>query len=268
MRLRPGFVALALLAACGGANAIDQAVGAADGEDASTGLLDASVGLSSDDAAPASRDGAASSVDASEDARGPDEDAGADGAARADAEAGTADAGSDAGADAAGAHDAGPDAADAGSDSGPPPPPPPNCVEGTSRCSAYQTQVCTAGEWIWQVGDQTCCHDPRFTSAANVVTDSVTGRRWYRYGGRGHGSNEICGAAIQGGRLPTLAELTSLVIGPPVNNKSVCSPTVDQQAFQNVYAGDSTATNGCIDMIRGTSKASCSDDVGFMCTID
>jgi hypothetical protein len=71
------------------------------------------------------------------------------------------------------------------------------------------------------------------------------------------------------GRLPTTAELLGIVIGTPVGNVSVCSPTVDQQAFQNVYAGDTRTSDGCVNLILGASKASCTEVTpGFLCTGD
>lgn len=212
--------------------------------------------------------GADAGRDGGSDARAEDARVEAGGDGGSDDDAGR-DASSDA-ADSAPSDDAGPDssmpdAADAGKDVEQPPA---GCVDGAYRCDAYQHQLCTGGAWQWQVGDQTCCHDGRFTVAGNVVTDGTSGKRWYRFGGRGAGNEQTCGAVLAGGRLPTVAELSAIVIGRPVNNRSVCSPTVDQQAFQNAYAGDATASDGCVDLVRGVSKAACSDDVGFLCIAD
>lgn len=182
-------------------------------------------------------------------------------------DAGTPDAAPDAELDAtldaepdAGTPDAEPDApADTG--------PPPVCNQGTFRCFEYQKQKCISNAWVWQVGDQSCCHDPRFTVSGTVVTDSATGRKWYRYGGQGAGTG--CSAVIPNGRLPSTSELSAIVIGTPVNNTSVCSPTIDQVAFQTVNAGDTVTSDGCVDLLRGISKVACTSvTVGHICTAD
>ncbi len=181
------------------------------------------------------------------------------------------DAAPEAGKDAAGdapVIEAGVDARDAAEaappvDAGPPP-----CTDGQTRCDAYQLQACSAGTWTWQVGSQACCHDARFSVVGTAVTDATTGLHWFRAGGRGTkpGAVSSCPVVIPGGRLPTTAELLAITLGPPVNNISVCSPTIDQAAFQTVYAGDAWTSDGCVSLLVGASKAACTESTpGFLC---
>jgi hypothetical protein len=207
-------------------------------------------------------------------------DAGADATADAESDSGayaSTDAGEDSGQD-SGAHaeDAGVDsgsAPDAGHDTGPDagsdagePPPPPNCHEGAYRCDNYMRQKCVNDTWTRVFNDQSCCHDPRFSVVDGVVKDSATGLTWYRYGGSGSygGAVTFCSVIIPNGRMPTTAELLAITIGAPVDNYSVCSPTVDQKAFLNVVPGKTHTSDGCVDLVRAQS-ATCGSTAGTMC---
>lgn len=254
-----------LLVACSGVATVANGGGDAQ-DDGATPIVSASAA----DGAIATAPDATSGVDAGADA---DADVDADADADADADVSTPDGGGDASVDAPteAAQEASTDASDdATPDTGPPdtgPPdtgPPPVCTAGQSRCFEYQYQSCNANAWEWQPGTQSCCHDSRFSVVGSTVVDSTTGLTWYRYGGRGYPS-AMCPALIPGGRLPTSDELFAITIGPPVNNVEVCSPAVDQVAFQNVYAGDTWTSDGCVDLNRVMSSVTCDSQAGFLC---
>jgi hypothetical protein len=177
-----------------------------------------------------------SGVDAQEDAiaevgADAEADAHVDAAADAELEAGT-DAGDDA--TEGGALDAGDDGGDAGAD-----------ASDAAACYAtrclpdYRLERCINGAWVWEVGPQDCCRTTgRFVigggqGSAATVYDSQTGLTWARYGARVSSCNPggHCAAEPIPSRAPTHAELQTLIIGPTINNKPVCSPTIDQDAF-------------------------------------
>lgn len=136
------------------------------------------------------------------------------------------------------------------------------CVDGTKRCVDYAQETCAAGTYSQDVGDQSCCHDPRFTVAGGIVTDSTTGYHWKQGGGMGTFGN--AGTLCAPYRLPTMAELSTVIIGGPAPR--VCSPTVDQSVFISVYAGFNwTNDGGCLSLNGGSSFPSCGGSLGFLC---
>lgn len=242
MRLTALF-ALGLLACSG-----PSGVGLVDGDGPTVGAVaDAAIG---------DADGASSTTgptaDASSEVR-PERDGGVD-----SAPAVLADAGTDAKTvvDAA-ASDAAPDG-DAGLvvDAGEPP-----CTSGATRCVGYEAQLCGFSGWkkihSSQPGSQACCvtHN-RFTLTAHAATDSTTGLEWDRAGAQAAGegpAEAVCrdiGGVYDSGtgwRLPTVAELQSLMIGVRTASDTICAPTIDQTAFpltstQFPYATDVAVT--------------------------
>lgn len=147
--------------------------------------------------------------------------------------------------------------------------PPPTCTDGDFRCNAYKTEKCVNNAWQWLAGTQDCCHDARFQVNGNNVFDSTTGRTWYKAEGRAAsqaGADSLCGV-LGGYRLPTTAELQAVMLGgPPIENKAVCSPALDANAFTNLYPGDSFTSDGCIDLDISSVKIACTEEtVGFFC---
>jgi hypothetical protein len=212
---------------------------------------DAGLGIDATADGAAANDGAAEA--ASPDA-GALPEAGADGAG----DGGSADAApsSDAAPMEAGTLDAAVDAAQAdASDSGPDAGP--ACPNGAYRCNEYKREWCTGGAWNWVMGDQSCCFTTgRYTNYAGATAyDTTTGRTWKR-------SSAPCDP---GWRLPTTAELMGIVIGPPINNIAVCNPTVDHNVFVGVAAGDHLTSDGCVDLLRGVSKAQCGNAFYRLC---
>lgn len=137
----------------------------------------------------------------------------------------------------------------------------PACSVGATRCQDYQKQTCDGQTWQWQAGAQDCCFTTgRFTKVGSDVTDGATGFVWYKDSGTGTAS---CAAGFH---IPAQAELLTLVIGPPVNNVSVCSPTLDNHMWPNAWPGDFVASDGCVDMLRGIARTCPAGTTkGFLC---
>lgn len=246
---------LALLAGCGGTASL---VGSADDPPDGGVASDAAIvdGWVSVDSAMPADSGQRMDSDAT-----PGLDAGAVSDAQDASDAGfDADDGwvpFDAGYDAA--VDSGSDSApavDAGYDAGPQP----DCLAGQSRCDAFKYETCQDGKWSWYMGDQRCCSESgRWTNITNgpttyEATDSTTGLRWQRgiLGGPESGPPiNVCSS--YGYRNPTTAELSHLVIGPPENSISVCSPTIDHKTFPSATSDVVFTNDGCVDLLRGTS---------------
>lgn len=280
MRRRYGWgLGLAVLVACSGtassvgpvddgADAGDDAAPTSSDVDAEDGEPDAGSGDVDDARVPSTdaEDDDAGGNDATTDATTDDADATVD-PIDSGSDASQLDAGADGGAD---PKDAG-GSVDAGSDGGTPTKDagtnPTTCSWGDTRCKDYRLDMCDQnGTWQWQMGFQDCCYDARFVVGQQEVLDTTTGKTWLRTVGRGSGAfgaNQLCDS--KGGRLPTKEELMEILIGTPVNNFSVCSPTIDQHAWVGVQPGKAWASNGCVDLIRGEVAASCAEADPFIC---
>jgi hypothetical protein len=96
---------------------------------------------------------------------------------------------------------------------------------------------CTDGRWVPLYGPQTCCFTHgRFTVVGfgpdATVIDGTTGLVWNRYVTLGAIATPACTAPM---RLPSLAELSGIVVGVAVETDSgyysVCDPAMDQVAW-------------------------------------
>ena len=145
------------------------------------------------------------------------------------------------------------------------------CLGGVERCNGYVLERCDEqGHWFHPVRHMQCCLDERFVThdspAERWIEDTKTGRSWWAYTADAtsrSAASTLCPTMFAGGRLPTSAELLSIVLMTPMlDGERVCLPTTDRKFSSS--AREYWTTDGCVSLATGLyTGTTCAPDPGY-----
>ena len=145
------------------------------------------------------------------------------------------------------------------------------CLGGVERCNGYVLERCDEqGHWFHPVRHMQCCLDERFVThdspAERWIEDTKTGRSWWAYTADAtsrSAASTLCPTMFAGGRLPTSAELLSIVLMTPMlDGERVCVPTTDRKFSSS--AREYWTTDGCVSLATGLyTGTTCAPDPGY-----
>lgn len=145
------------------------------------------------------------------------------------------------------------------------------CLPYYERCNGYVLERCDEqGHWFHPVRHMQCCVDERFVThdspAERWIEDTKTGRSWWAYtldATSRSAASTLCPTMFAGGRLPTSAELLSIVLMTPMlNGERVCLPTTDRKFSSS--AREYWTTDGCVSLATGLyTGTTCAPDAGY-----